>query len=138
MDRSRRRRPDRRERRGQPDVRWDQAGQAGDRAEGRPHRPWSAHERARPAGHRRRTPGAAGGVTEVPLTPVMRQYREAKEQHPDGILMFRLGDFYEVFFEDAEVAAPVMRLTLTPRPLRQSVRAPLCAVPHPAWLSYVR
>jgi DNA mismatch repair protein MutS len=42
------------------------------------------------------------------LTPVMRQYREAKEQHPEGILLFRLGDFYEVFFEDALIAAPVM------------------------------
>ena len=47
----------------------------------------------------------------------MRQYREAKEQHPDGILLFRLGDFYEVFFEDALVAAPVMGVTLTSRPL---------------------
>ena len=47
----------------------------------------------------------------------MRQYREAKEQHPDGILLFRLGDFYEIFFEDAEVAAPIMGVTLTSRPL---------------------
>src|SRR4030088_589664 len=52
-----------------------------------------------------------GSVTEgiAALTPVMRQYREAKEQHPGGILLFRLGDFYEIFFEDAQVAAPVMR-----------------------------
>ena len=47
-------------------------------------------------------------MNQETLTPVMRQYREAKEQHPDGILLFRLGDFYEIFFEDAEVAAPVM------------------------------
>jgi DNA mismatch repair protein MutS len=67
----------------------------------------------------------------------MRQYREAKEQHPDGILMFRLGDFYEVFFEDAEVAAPVMGVTLTSRPLGKSGRAPMCGVPHHAWQSYV-
>jgi DNA mismatch repair protein MutS len=70
-------------------------------------------------------------------TPVMRQYREAKEQHPDGILMFRLGDFYEIFFEDAEIAAPVMGVTLTSRPLGKSGRAPMCGVPHHAWQSYV-
>src|SRR5260370_34247242 len=67
----------------------------------------------------------------------MRQYWEAKEQHPDGILMFRLGDFYEVFFEDAEVAAPVMGVTLTSRPLGKAGRAPMCGVPHHAWQSYV-
>ena len=71
------------------------------------------------------------------LTPVMRQYREAKEQHPDGILLFRLGDFYEIFFEDAEVAAPVMGVTLTSRPLGKSGRAPMCGVPHHAWQAYV-
>jgi DNA mismatch repair protein MutS len=71
------------------------------------------------------------------LTPVMRQYREAKEQHPGGILLFRLGDFYEIFFEDAEVAAPVMGVTLTSRPLGKSGRAPMCGVPHHAWQVYV-
>jgi DNA mismatch repair protein MutS len=67
----------------------------------------------------------------------MRQYREAKEQHPDGILLFRLGDFYEIFFEDAEVAAPIMGVTLTSRPLGKSGRAPMCGVPHHAWQAYV-
>jgi len=67
----------------------------------------------------------------------MRQYREAKEQHPEGILLFRLGDFYEVFFEDALVAAPVMGITLTSRPLGKSGRAPMCGVPYHAWQSYV-
>jgi DNA mismatch repair protein MutS len=70
-------------------------------------------------------------------TPVMRQYREAKEQHPDGILLFRLGDFYEIFFEDAEVAAPIMGVTLTSRPLGKAGRAPMCGVPHHAWQVYV-
>src|SRR5579864_8741152 len=78
----------------------------------------------------------AGGMTP-PATPVMRQYREAKEQHPDGILLFRLGDFYEIFFEDAEVAAPIMGVTLTSRPLGKTGRAPMCGVPHHAWQSYV-
>jgi DNA mismatch repair protein MutS len=72
-----------------------------------------------------------------PATPVMRQYREAKEQHPDGILLFRLGDFYEIFFEDAEVAAPIMGVTLTSRPLGKTGRAPMCGVPHHAWQAYV-
>ena len=76
-------------------------------------------------------------MTETALTPVMRQYREAKEQHPDGILMFRLGDFYEIFFEDAETAAPIMGVTLTSRPLGKSGRAPMCGVPHHAWQAYV-
>jgi DNA mismatch repair protein MutS len=76
-------------------------------------------------------------VNEVALTPVMRQYREAKEQHPEGILLFRLGDFYEIFFEDAAVAAPVMGVTLTSRPLGKSGRAPMCGVPHHAWQAYV-
>jgi DNA mismatch repair protein MutS len=67
----------------------------------------------------------------------MRQYREAKEKHPDGILLFRLGDFYETFFEDAEIAAPIMGVTLTSRPLGKSGRAPMCGVPHHAWQLYV-
>jgi len=70
-------------------------------------------------------------------TPVMRQYREAKGKHPDGVLLFRLGDFYEIFFEDAELAAPIMGVTLTSRPLGKSGRAPMCGVPHHAWQSYV-
>jgi DNA mismatch repair protein MutS len=80
--------------------------------------------------------GTKGTLADAP-TPVMRQYREAKAQHPDGILLFRLGDFYEIFFEDAEVAAPVMGVTLTSRPLGKSGRAPMCGVPHHAWQVYV-
>ena len=67
----------------------------------------------------------------------MRQYREAKEKHPDGILLFRLGDFYEIFFEDAQVAAPIMGVQLTSRPLGKTGRAPMCGVPHHAWQLYV-
>ena len=72
-----------------------------------------------------------------PATPVMKQYREAKEQHPDGILLFRLGDFYEIFFDDAKIAAPIMGVQLTSRPLGKSGRAPMCGVPHHAWQMYV-
>src|SRR5438093_1275975 len=67
----------------------------------------------------------------------MRQYREAREKHPDGILLFRLGDFYEIFFDDAKLAAPIMGVQLTSRPLGKSDRAPMCGVPHHAWQAYV-
>ncbi|TMF53761.1 MAG: DNA mismatch repair protein MutS [Chloroflexi bacterium] len=67
----------------------------------------------------------------------MRQYREAKDRHPDGILLFRLGDFYEIFFDDAKVAAPIMGVQLTSRPLGKAGRAPMCGVPHHAWQAYV-
>jgi DNA mismatch repair protein MutS len=67
----------------------------------------------------------------------MRQYREAREKHPDGILLFRLGDFYEIFFDDAKIAAPIMGVQLTSRPLGKSGRAPMCGVPHHAWQPYV-
>src|SRR5713226_7923037 len=70
-------------------------------------------------------------------TPVMRQYREAKEHHPDGILLFRLGDLYEGFFEEAVTAAPIMSVTLTSRPLGKSGSAPMCGVPHHAGQAYV-
>jgi len=78
---------------------------------------------------------AQGAISQI--TPVMRQYREAKEKHPDGILLFRLGDFYEIFFDDAKIAAPIMGVQLTSRPLGKTGRAPMCGVPHHAWQSYV-
>ncbi len=70
-------------------------------------------------------------------TPVLRQYREAKDRHPDAILLFRLGDFYEIFFEDAQVAAPIMGVTLTSRPMGKGGRHPMCGVPYHAWQGYV-
>ena len=65
----------------------------------------------------------------------MRQYWEAKRQHPDAILLFRMGDFFEVFFDDAREAAPVMGVALTSRPM-QGARQPMCGVPHHAWEAY--
>jgi len=73
-------------------------------------------------------------VTE---TPVLRQYREAKERFPDSILLFRMGDFYEIFNQDAVEAAPIMGVTLTSRPLGKGGRHPMCGVPYHAWQSYV-
>jgi DNA mismatch repair protein MutS len=66
----------------------------------------------------------------------MRQYWEAKRRYPDAILLFRLGDFYEVFYDDAKEAAPIMGITLTSRPMREG-RAPMCGVPHHSWQTYV-
>ena len=63
------------------------------------------------------------------LTPMMRQYLELKEQNPDAILMFRLGDFYEMFFEDAVTASRELELTLTGRDCGLPERAPMCGVP---------
>jgi DNA mismatch repair protein MutS len=70
-------------------------------------------------------------------TPVLRQYWEAKERHPGAILLFRLGDFYEIFFEDAERAAPIMGVQLTSRPMGKGGRHPMCGVPYHAWQGYV-
>ena len=58
------------------------------------------------------------------LSPAMRQYRAAKDAHPDTLLFFRMGDFYELFFEDAVVAARELQLTLTARDKAKSV--PMC------------
>jgi DNA mismatch repair protein MutS len=66
----------------------------------------------------------------------MRQYWEAKGRHPDAVVLFRLGDFYEVFYEDAEEVAPIMGVTLTSRPSREG-RIPMCGVPHHSWQPYV-
>jgi len=66
----------------------------------------------------------------------MKQYWAAKLAHPDAILLFRLGDFYEIFFQDAVEAAPIMGVTLTSRPMRDG-RQPMCGVPHHSWQVYV-
>jgi len=63
------------------------------------------------------------------LSPMMQQYFEIKEQYPGYILMYRLGDFYEMFFDDAKVASKELELTLTGRDCGQKERAPMCGVP---------
>src|SRR4026209_1551732 len=71
-------------------------------------------------------------------TPAMRQYLDAKEQHKDAILLFRMGDFYEMFYEDALVAARALELTLTSRAKDAAGGAiPMCGVPHHAGDTYV-
>lgn len=73
----------------------------------------------------------------APLTPMMQQYLEVKQQYPDAILMFRLGDFYEMFFEDAKTASRELELVLTGRDCGQEERAPMCGVPFHSADSYI-
>lgn len=71
------------------------------------------------------------------LTPAMRQYLEIKEQHKDCILFFRMGDFYEMFFEDAVTASKVLEITLTSRNKGKEDSIPLCGIPYHAASTYI-
>src|SRR5579863_707904 len=71
-------------------------------------------------------------------TPVMRQYLSAKAAHSDALLFFRMGDFYELFFEDAVVAARALDLTLTARNKGAEDEVPMAGVPHHAASGYVQ
>ena len=71
------------------------------------------------------------------LTPVMRQYHEAKRQHPEALLLFRLGDFYELFFDDAVTASRALQITLTARNKEKGTPIPMCGVPYHAAESYI-
>lgn len=70
-------------------------------------------------------------------TPLMRQYNSIKEQVPNALLMFRLGDFYELFFEDAIVAARDLEITLTSRNKEKGAAIPMCGVPYHAAEGYI-
>jgi DNA mismatch repair protein MutS len=71
------------------------------------------------------------------LSPAMRQYLELKERYPDCILFFRMGDFYEMFFDDAVTAARVLDITLTSRNKNKEDAIPLCGVPYHAASAYI-
>src|SRR5262245_18370468 len=74
----------------------------------------------------------------VAVTPAMRQYLDAKQKHRDAIMLFRMGDFYEMFYEDALVAARALELTLTSRSKDAGGSGiPMCGVPHHAADAYV-
>ncbi|MGX7389764.1 DNA mismatch repair protein MutS [Dolosigranulum pigrum] len=70
-------------------------------------------------------------------TPMMQQYLTMKENHPDAFLFFRLGDFYELFFEDAKEVAQLLELTLTSRNKKAEVEVPMCGVPHHSAQGYI-
>ena len=71
------------------------------------------------------------------LSPMMQQYFEIKQAYPDTILFFRLGDFYEMFFEDAKIASKELELVLTGRDCGQEERAPMCGVPFHSADGYI-
>ncbi len=74
----------------------------------------------------------------MPVTPMMQQYLNIKEQYPGTILFYRLGDFYEMFFEDAKLVSRELELTLTGKDCGLSERAPMCGVPYHAVETYLQ
>ena len=71
------------------------------------------------------------------LSPLMRQYQTLKAQHPEAILFFRVGDFFEMFFEDAEEASSILGIVLTARGKAKGTAIPLCGVPHHTATGYI-
>ncbi|MDI6745260.1 MAG: DNA mismatch repair protein MutS [Thermodesulfovibrionales bacterium] len=71
------------------------------------------------------------------LTPLMKQYTSIKEKHKDCILMFRLGDFYEMFGEDAKIASKILQIALTSRDKSKEEPMPMCGIPHFASETYI-
>ena len=74
----------------------------------------------------------------MPLTPMMQHYLNVKEQYPDAILFYRLGDFYEMFFDDAKLVSKELELTLTGKDCGLSERAPMCGIPYHAAENYLQ
>ena len=76
-------------------------------------------------------------MTTEPSTPLMRQYTAIKKDHPSALLFFRLGDFYELFFDDAVTAARELQITLTSRNKEKGMAIPMCGVPFHAAEGYI-
>ena len=72
-----------------------------------------------------------------PTTPLMRQYTAIKKEHPNALLFFRLGDFYELFFDDAVTASRELQITLTSRNKEKGIAIPMCGVPYHAAENYI-
>ena len=70
-------------------------------------------------------------------TPMLRQYLEIKKQYPGTLLFFRLGDFYELFFDDAKIGSQELEITLTARHKDSANPVPMCGVPHHAAANYI-
>ena len=73
----------------------------------------------------------------VKLTPMMEQYYQVKKQYPDILLMFRMGDFYEMFFEDAREASRILNISLTVRGKLGETPIPMAGIPHHAASTYI-
>ena len=71
-------------------------------------------------------------ISKETLTPMLKQYMEIKENTKEALVFYRLGDFYELFFEDAITASKVLDLVLTSRHAGGAQKAPMCGVPHHA------
>src|SRR6266496_725003 len=82
-------------------------------------------------------PRTKAEMTSEPSTPLMRQYTAIKKDHPSALLFFRLGDFYELFFDDAVTAARELQITLTSRNKEKGVAVPMCGVPFHAAEGYI-
>src|ERR1700757_1176425 len=78
-----------------------------------------------------------GASLDAAGTPLMRQYSAIKKQHPNSLLFFRLGDFYELFFDDAVVASKELQITLTSRNKEKGIAVPMCGVPYHAAEGYI-
>ncbi len=76
-------------------------------------------------------------MSQKKLSPMMERYIQTKEEYPDSILFYRLGDFYEMFFEDAIIASRILELQLTGKDCGMEKRAPMCGIPHHAAKSYI-
>ncbi len=76
-------------------------------------------------------------VDRKKLSPMMQQYMEIKDNYEDAIIFFRLGDFYEMFFDDAILASRILELSLTGKQAGLDEKVPMCGVPHHAYASYV-
>ena len=76
-------------------------------------------------------------MSDADASPLMRQYREIKRGYPDSILLFRVGDFYEMFYEDAQVASKLLSIALTSRDKTSATPIPLCGVPYHAAQGYI-
>ncbi len=76
-------------------------------------------------------------MPQVEDTPLMRQWREVKSRHQDALVFFRVGDFYELFYEDAEEASRLLGITLTSRNNGAAARVPLAGVPAKALDDYL-
>ena len=76
-------------------------------------------------------------VDRSKLSPMMQQYMEIKDKYEDSIIFFRLGDFYEMFFDDAILTSRILELTLTGKQAGLDEKVPMCGIPHHAYMSYV-
>ena len=87
---------------------------------------------------RRHAPAPTIDLDSAGSTPILREYRTVKAQHPGAIVLARLGDFYEMFGDDAERAAPILGVALTGRGFGGAGRLPMCGVPHHSATGYIR